>query len=92
MAMQTRLARLARLEAATTAETMPTVIEYHRVVSVRSNDHRRGSSVVQGSEVTFYAASAGEYEEASARQAAGRNIILIAVDARCINFQQEGTQ
>ncbi|BDA16589.1 hypothetical protein ACEUCH_08085 [Aeromonas hydrophila] len=87
MAMQTRLARLARLEAATTAETMPTVIEYHRVVSVRSNDHRRGSSVVQGSEVTFYAASAGEYEEASARQAAGRNIILIAVDARCIDFK-----
>ncbi|WP_421284069.1 hypothetical protein [Aeromonas veronii] len=86
MAMQTRLARLARLEAATTAETMPTVIEYHRVVSVRSNDHRRGSSVVQGSEVTFYAASAGEYEEASARQAAGRNIILIMVDARCIEF------
>ena len=86
MAMQTRLARLARLEAATTAETMPTVIEYHRVVSVRSNDHRRGSSVVQGSEVTFYAASAGEYEEASARQAAGRNIILIMVDARCIDF------
>ena len=86
MATLTQLRRLARLEAATAAETMPTVIEYHRVVSVRSNDHRRGSSVVQGSEVTFYAASAGEYEEASARQAAGLNIILIAVDARCIDF------
>ena len=83
--MQTRLARLARLEAATAAETMPTVIEYHRVVSVRSNDHRRGSCVVQGNEVTFYAASAGEYEEASARQAAGR-IIVISIDGRCIDF------
>lgn len=86
MAMQTRLARLARLEAATAAETMPTAHEYHRVVAVRSNDHRRGSSVVQGNEVTFYASSAAEYEQASARQAAGRNIILIMVDARCIEF------
>ncbi|WP_280531504.1 hypothetical protein [Aeromonas veronii] len=42
--------------------------------------------------MTFFASSAAEYEQASARQAAGRNIILIAVDARCINFQQEGTQ
>lgn len=86
MAM-TLQARLARLEAATAAETMPTVIEYHRVVSVRSNDHRRGSCVVQGNEVTFYAASAGEYEEASARQAAGRNIILISIDGRCLDFK-----
>jgi len=79
------MARLARLESLESVQ-MPTVIEYHRVVSVRSDDHRRGSCVVQGNEVTFYAASAGEYEEASARQAAGRNIILIAVDARCIEF------
>ena len=85
MAM-TLQARLARLEALEKAVQFPTVIEMHRVVSVRSNDHRRGSCVVQGNEVTFYAASAGEYEEASARQAAGRNIILIAVDARCIDF------
>ena len=85
------MARLARLESLESVQ-MPTVIEYHRVVSVRSDDHRRGSSVVQGNEVTFYASSAAEYEQASARQAAGRNIILIAVDARCINFQQEGTQ
>ncbi len=92
MANMTLLQRLARLEAATAAETMPTAHEYHRVVAVCSNDHRRGSCVVQGNEVTFYASSAAEYEQASARQAAGRNIILIAVDARCINFQQEGTQ
>ena len=85
------MARLARLESLESVQ-MPTVIEYHRVVSVRSNDHRRGSCVVQGNEMTFFASSAAEYEQASARQAAGRNIILIAVDARCINFQQEGTQ
>lgn len=87
MATLTQLRRLARLEAATAAETMPTAHEYHRVVAVCSNDHRRGSSVVQGNEVTFYASSAAEYEEASARQAAGRKIILITVDARCIDFQ-----
>lgn len=86
MANMTLLQRLARLEAATAAETMPTAHEYHRVVAVCSNDHRRGSSVVQGNEVTFYASSAAEYEQASARQAAGRNIILIMVDARCIEF------
>ena len=85
------MARLARLESLESVQ-MPTVIEYHRVVVVRSNDHRRGSCVVQGNEMTFFASSAAEYEQASARQAAGRNIILIAVDARCINFQQEGTQ
>ena len=85
------MARLARLESLESVQ-MPTVIEYHRVVSVRSDDHRRGSCVVQGNEITFFASSAAEYEQASARQAAGRNIILIAVDARCINFQQEGTQ
>ncbi|GKQ73969.1 hypothetical protein Q4S47_07415 [Aeromonas caviae] len=85
------MARLARLESLESVQ-MPTVIEYHRVVSVRSDDHRRGSCVVQGNEMTFFASSAAEYEQASARQAAGRNIILIAVDARCINFQQEGTQ
>ncbi|HDX9011408.1 MULTISPECIES: hypothetical protein [Aeromonas] len=85
------MARLARLESLESVQ-MPTVIEYHRVVVVRSNDHRRGSCVVQGSEVAIFASSAAEYEQASARQAAGRNIILIAVDARCINFQQEGTQ
>ena len=85
------MARLARLESLESVQ-MPTVIEYHRVVVVRSNDHRRGSCVVQGNEVTIFASSAAEYEQASARQAAGRNIILIAVDARCINFQQEGTQ
>ncbi len=86
MANMTLLQRLARLEAATAAETMPTAHEYHRVVAVCSNDHRRGSCVVQGNEVTFYASSAAEYEQASARQAAGRNIILIMVDARCIEF------
>ena len=80
------MARLARLESLESVQ-MPTVIEYHRVVSVRSDDHRRGSCVVQGNEVTFYASSAAEYEQASARQAAGRNIILIAVDARCIDFK-----
>ena len=85
------MARLARLESLESVQ-MPTVIEYHRVVSVHSDDHRRGSCVVQGNEMTFFASSAAEYEQASARQAAGRNIILIAVDARCINFQQEGTQ
>ena len=85
------MARLARLESLESVQ-MPTVIEYHRVVSVRSDDHRRGSCVVQGNEMTFFASSAAEYEQASARQAAGRKIILIAVDARCINFQQEGTQ
>ena len=86
MANMTLLLRLARLEAATAAETMPAAHEYHRVVSVRSNDHRRGSCVVQGNEVTFFASSAAEYEQASARQAAGQNIILIMVDARCIEF------
>lgn len=89
MAM-TLQARLARLEALESAQRFPTTLEFHRVVSVRSNDHRRGSCEVQGNEVTFYASSAAEYEEASARQAAGRNIILIMVDARCIDFQQEG--
>lgn len=79
-------ARLARLEALESAQRFPTTLEFHRVVSVRSNDHRRGSMVIEGNEVTFYAASAGEYEQASARQAAGRNIILIMVDARCIEF------
>ncbi|CAJ1765810.1 hypothetical protein [Aeromonas veronii] len=92
MAMQTRLARLARLEAATAAETMPTVIEMHDCIPVAADDRRRGSYIIEGNEVTIFASSAAEYEEASARQAAGRNIILIAVDARCINFQQEGTQ
>jgi hypothetical protein len=79
------MARLARLECLESVQ-MPTVIEHHRPIVVIGGDSRRGSSVVQGSEVTFYAASAGEYEEASARQAAGRNIILIMVDARCIEF------
>lgn len=86
MAM-TLQARLARLEALEKAVQFPTVIEMHRCIPVAADDRRRGSCVVQGNEVTFYAASAGEYEEASARQAAGRNIILIAVDARCIDFQ-----
>ena len=85
MAM-TLQARLARLEALEKAVQFPTTLEFHRVVSVRSNDHRRGSCEVQGNEVTFYASSAAEYEQASARQAAGRNIILIMVDARCIEF------
>ena len=84
--MQTRLARLARLEALESAQRFPTTLEFHRVVSVRSNDHRRGSCEVQGNEVTFYASSAAEYEEASRNYAAGRNIILIMVDARCIEF------
>ena len=79
------MARLARLESLESVQ-MPTAHEYHRVVAVCSNDHRRGSCVVQGNEVTFYASSAAEYEQASARQAAGRNIILIMVDARCIEF------
>ncbi|MFM5043623.1 hypothetical protein [Aeromonas caviae] len=86
MAM-TLQARLARLEALESAQRFPTTLEFHRVVPVRSNDHRRGSCVVQGNEVAIFASSAAEYEEASARQAAGRNIILIAVDARCIDFQ-----
>ena len=85
MAM-TLQARLARLEALESAQRFPTTLEFHRAVPVAADDHRRGSMVIEGNEVTFYAASAGEYEEASARQAAGRNIILIAVDARCIDF------
>lgn len=92
MAMQTRLARLARLEAATAAETMPTVIEYHRPIVVSGGDSRRGTYVIEGSQVTFYAASAAEYEEASNSYANDRHIILIAVDARCIDFQQEGDE
>lgn len=89
MAM-TLQARLARLEALEKAVQFPTVIEMHRVVPVRSNDHRRGSCVVQGNEVTFYAASAGEYEEASNSYANDRHIIVISIDGRCIDFQQEG--
>lgn len=85
MAM-TLQARLARLEALEKAVQFPTVIEMHDCIPVAADDHRRGSSVVQGNEVTFYASSAAEYEQASARQAAGRNIILIMVDARCIEF------
>lgn len=89
MAM-TLQARLARLEALESAQRFPTTLEFHRVVSVRSNDHRRGSSVVQGNEVTFYAASAGEYEQASAHHVGDRHIIVISIDGRCIDFQQEG--
>ena len=85
MAM-TLQARLARLEALEKAVQFPTTLEFHRAVPVAADDHRRGSSEVQGNEVTFYASSAAEYEQASARQAAGRNIILIMVDARCIEF------
>ena len=86
MAM-TLQARLARLEALEKAVQFPTVIEMHDCIPVAADDRRRGSCVVQGNEVAIFASSAAEYEEASARQAAGRNIILIAVDARCIDFQ-----
>lgn len=86
MAMQTRLARLARLEALEKAVQFPTVIEMHDCTPVSADDRRRGSYIIEGNRITFHCASAAEYEEASARQAAGRNIILIMVDARCIEF------
>lgn len=85
--MQTRLARLARLEAATAAERMPTVIEMHDCIPVAADDRRRGSYIIEGNRITFHCASAAEYEEASARQAAGRNIIVISLDHRCIDFK-----
>ncbi|MGU5646302.1 hypothetical protein, partial [Aeromonas caviae] len=62
------MARLARLESLESVQ-MPTVIEYHRVVSVRSDDHRRGSCVVQGNEMTFFASSAAEWLITSCRSA-----------------------
>lgn len=89
MAMQTRLTRLARLEAAGVAEQFPTVLEFHRCTPVSSDDPRRGACVIEGNQVTFFSASAAEYESASSSYAAGRNIILISVDARCLNFTPE---
>ena len=87
MAMQTRLARLARLEAATTAETMPTVIEMHDCIPVAADDRRRGSYIIEGNRITFHCASAAEYQQASSDYAAGRNIILISLDHRCLDFK-----
>ncbi|MFQ2707788.1 hypothetical protein ACK3ZA_13110 [Aeromonas caviae] len=80
------MARLARLESLESVQ-MPTVIEYHRPIVVSGGDSRRGTYVIEGAQVTFYAASAAEYEEASARQAAGRNIIVISLDHRCLDFK-----
>lgn len=80
------MARLARLESLESVQ-MPTVIEYHRPIVVIGGDSRRGAYVIEGSQVTFYAASAAEYEEASNSYANDRHIVLIKVDARCIDFK-----
>lgn len=90
MAM-TRLARLARLESLETATRFPTVIEYHDCIPVAADDRRRGSYVIEdGNKITFFASTAQQYREASAAYAAGRHIIVISIDARCIDFKQEG--
>lgn len=89
MAM-TLQARLARLEALEKAVQFPTVIEMHDCIPVAADDRRRGTYVIEGSQVTFYAASAAEYEEASNSYANDRHIIVISIDGRCIDFQQEG--
>ncbi len=85
MAMKTRLARLARLEGLET-EQIPTVIENHNCKVVSGGDCRRGSLDAQGQHVTFYAATADEYEQASASYAQNRNIVVIQIDPRCIDF------
>lgn len=86
MAM-TLQARLARLEALEKAVQFPTVIEMHDCIPVAADDRRRGSYIIEGNRITFHCASAAEYEEASNSYANDRHIILIAVDARCIDFQ-----
>lgn len=90
MATQSRIARLARLEALEKAVRYPTHIEYHRAVPVAADDRRRGSYVIEANQITFFSHSAEEYEAASAAYAAGRHIIVISIDARCIDFKQEG--
>ncbi|MFM4850346.1 hypothetical protein ACEUDG_16865 [Aeromonas rivipollensis] len=86
MAM-TLQARLARLEALEKAVQFPTVIEMHDCIPVAADDRRRGTYVIEGSQVTFYAASAAEYEEASNSYANDRHIIVISIDGRCIDFK-----
>ena len=89
MAM-TLQARLARLEALEKAVQFPTVIEMHDCIPVAADDRRRGSYIIEGNRITFHCASAAEYEEASARHAGDRHIILILLDHRCLDFKQEG--
>lgn len=87
MSTRTRLARLARLEALETATRFPIVIEMHDCTPVAANDRRRGSYVIeQGNQISFFCASASEYEAASAAYATDRDIVLITVDSRCIDF------
>lgn len=74
----TKMARLQALEALE-SEQIPTAVEYHICVAVEASDPRRGTQKVEGGTVTFYAATADEYEQASARYAQNRNIILIQV-------------
>lgn len=92
MATLTQLRRLARLEAATAAETMPMHIEMHDCIPVAADDRRRGSCVVQGNEVTFYASSAAEYRAASDAHFGNRALIRISIDERCLTFPREVAQ
>lgn len=89
MAM-TLQARLARLEALEKAVQFPTVIEMHDCIPVAADDRRRGSYIIEGNRITFHCASAAEYQQASSDYAGDRHIIVISIDGRCIDFQQEG--
>lgn len=91
MAM-TLQARLARLEALEKAVQFPTVIEMHRCIPVAADDRRRGSYVVAGSEVTFFASTAAEYRAASDAHFGDRALIRISIDERCLTFPREVAQ
>lgn len=92
MANMTLLQRLARLEAAGASEQLPTTIEMHRCIPVAADDRRRGSYVVAGSEVTFFASSAAEYRAASDAHFGDRALIRISIDERCLTFPREVAQ
>lgn len=92
MTTSTRLARLTRLEALESAVRYPTTMEFHRAVPVAADDRRRGSYVIEANQITFFSHSAEEYEAASAAYTAGRHIILISVDPKCVFKQEEAAQ
>lgn len=91
MAM-TLQARLARLEALESAQRFPTTLEFHRAVPVAADDHRRGSMVIEGNEVTFFASTAAEYRAASDAHFGDRALIRISIDERCLTFPREVAQ
>ena len=85
------MARLARLESLESVQ-MPTVIEMHDCIPVAADDRRRGSYIIEGSEVTFFASTAAEYRAASDAHFGDRALIRISIDERCLTFPREVTQ